>query len=111
MAAHPTTFAYLVTALERFLRAPIEIAIVGAPDDQATRALRREVFGRLVPASVTLTAPADVGARLSPLFEGREPANGAPTAYVCERYACRLPVTDPAALRAEIDAALAGRAG
>jgi uncharacterized protein YyaL (SSP411 family) len=108
MGSHPTSFAYLLGALERELTAPIEIAIVGDPADDATRALQREVFGRLVPAAVTLTATGEAGAKHSPLFDGRGGERG-PTAYVCERYACRQPVHDRDALRREIDAALAAR--
>ena len=37
--------------------------------------------------------------------------DGKPTAYVCEHFACRQPVTSPEDLRAEIDAALAARRG
>jgi uncharacterized protein YyaL (SSP411 family) len=108
MGSHPTSFAYLLAALERHLTAPIEIAIVGDANDTATRALRREVFGRVIPAAVTLTGTAEAGAKHSPLFEGRGTSGGA-TAFVCERYACRQPVNDPDALRREIDAALAAR--
>jgi uncharacterized protein YyaL (SSP411 family) len=108
MTAHPTGFAYALGALERYVRAPIEIAIVGDPADARTHALRSEVTGRLVPASVTVTAP---GADASvPLLADR-PARDEPTAYVCEHYACRAPVTTPEALRAQIDAALAARTG
>jgi uncharacterized protein len=108
---HPTAFAFLLGALERLVSPPIEIAVVGDPDAAATRALRAEVVGRLIPASVALTAAPDRpdGAASTPLLEGRTGVAGEPAAYVCERYACRAPVTTPEALRAEIDAALTAR--
>ncbi len=108
-AAHPSAFAYSLLAIERLVVAPIEVAIVGARADDRTTALRREVFGRLIPASVAASAEATDGAAASPLFEGRTMRDGQPAAYVCEHFACRQPVTDPEALRAELDAALAAR--
>ena len=106
MASHPTGFAYLLGALERHVRAPIEIVIVGERNDPRTQALRAEVTGRLIPASVTLVA-SQPDASL-PLLADR-PAHDTPTAYVCEHYACREPVTAPDALRAQLDAVLANR--
>jgi uncharacterized protein YyaL (SSP411 family) len=43
------------------------------------------------------------------LLADRPTVDGRATAYVCERYACQLPVTEPDALRAQLDAALATR--
>ena len=75
-------------------------------DDPRTRALRREVTSRLIPASVTLTGSATDD---SPLLAGREARGGAPTAYVCEHYTCRQPVGNATELRAQLDAVLASR--
>ena len=105
MSSHPTGFAYLLGAFERHVRAPIEIVIVGDPADARTRALRSEVTGRLVPASVMLVASGADDA--VPLLADR-PARDVPTAYVCEQYACREPVTSPEALRAQLNSVVGG---
>jgi hypothetical protein len=43
------------------------------------------------------------------LLAGRGLVDGAPAAYVCRKFACRLPVTSPEALRAELADTIAGR--
>jgi uncharacterized protein YyaL (SSP411 family) len=111
LAEHATAFAYLLGALERAVTPPLEIAIVVAPDGDCADALRREVSGRLLPASVAVAAAPGAGDELTPLLAGREPVDGRSTAYVCEHFACRQPVTTPEDLRREIDAALAARRG
>jgi uncharacterized protein YyaL (SSP411 family) len=103
MARHASAFAYLLEAAERLATPPLEIAIVGAPDDPDTHALVRVVTSRLIPAAVTLTGEASDA---SPLLAGRDRRDGAATAYVCEHYACRTPVTDADALRQQLDAVL-----
>ena len=60
-----------------------------------------------MPASVMIAA-ADAYASI-PLLADR-PARAMPTAYVCEHYACRAPVTSVDALRAQLDAAIGARA-
>jgi uncharacterized protein YyaL (SSP411 family) len=106
LGEHPTAFAYLLAALERSVTAPIEVALVG--NGPGLTALRREVLGRLLPNTVTLSAAPGEGSDRSPLLADRPTVDGQATAYVCERYACRAPVTTPGALRAELDAALTG---
>jgi uncharacterized protein YyaL (SSP411 family) len=44
--------------------------------------------------------------RIIPLLRGRSAKAGVATAYVCEGFSCRLPVTDPAALASQLDEAL-----
>jgi hypothetical protein len=102
LGGHPTAFAYLLGALERWLTPPLEVAIVGDPSDRATAALRAEVAGRFLPNAVWLSAAAGTGADLSPLLADRPLVDGRPTAYVCEHYACRAPVTTPEALAAQL---------
>ncbi|HVG97827.1 MAG TPA: thioredoxin domain-containing protein [Chloroflexota bacterium] len=107
MAQHPGAFGRLLCALD-FAVGPVkEVAIVGDPEAAPTRALRAVLFEPYRPNLVAALAPAPGAAGETPavaLLEGRVAVDGRPTAYVCEHFACRLPVTDAAALRAQLDA-------
>jgi uncharacterized protein len=109
MGEHPTAFGELLWALERHVSPPLEIAVVGGLADPATNELSREVWGRFLPTAVSVHAPPGLGAEHTPLLADRPLLDGRPTAYVCERFACKQPVTDPAALGAQIEEALAER--
>jgi uncharacterized protein YyaL (SSP411 family) len=101
---HPVAFGELLQALERSVSPRVEIAVVGPHDDPRTAALRREVTSRLLPTAVMLCADPAAGlAGMSPLLADRPLVGGAPAAYVCERFACRAPVTDADALHAELE--------
>jgi len=79
---------------------PVEIAVVGEPGEPATRELHRAALLATNPgAVVSLGAP---GSAAVPLLEGRGLVDGRPAAYVCREFACRLPVTDVEALRAQL---------
>jgi uncharacterized protein YyaL (SSP411 family) len=103
---HPTAFAHLLGAVERAAEAPIEIVVVGERADPRTQALVAEVEGRVIPGSVHLVVAPGTDETASPLLAGRTSVT-VPTAFVCERFACRHPVTDPADLRAQLDDVIA----
>jgi uncharacterized protein YyaL (SSP411 family) len=63
---------------------------VGGPDTEVARAALRG----LDPNAVVAFGPADD----VPLLAGKALVEGQPAVYVCERFACRAPVTDPALL-------------
>jgi uncharacterized protein YyaL (SSP411 family) len=87
----PTEFAWALNALDHYLATPRELAIVGpAASDVARAALER-----FDPNAVVAFGPA-VGV---PLLEGRNLVDGRPAVYVCERFACQAPVTEPDDLR------------
>ena len=80
--------------------------VIGPPDDPATSDLLRTVNGLYLPNRVLVGADGAETATAAalPLLEGRGLVDGKPTAYVCENYACRLPVTDAGALAAQLSA-------
>src|SRR5215211_4309988 len=89
---HPAAFAHLLQALDFHFAAVKEVAIVG-PD---AGPLERVVRGEFRPHLVVAGGPEDG----IPLLAGREPVDGRAAAYVCERFACLRPVTEPAELAA-----------
>ena len=80
-----------------------EIAIVGDLTDPATQALLAPVTEGFRPNQVVALS-ADPASSAVPLLLDRIAIDGRPTAYVCRGFVCRLPVTDPEALRAELAA-------
>jgi uncharacterized protein YyaL (SSP411 family) len=89
---HPTAFGHLLQALDFHLAPVKEVAIVG-PDAGALERVVRRAFR---PHIVVAGGPADG----VPLLAGREPVDGRAAAYVCERFACLRPVTEPEELAA-----------
>jgi uncharacterized protein len=85
----PSAFGWALCALDLYLSPPRELAIVGGPDTEVARAALRGFD----PNAVVAFGPGEG----VPLLEGKTLVDGKPAVYVCERFACRAPVTDPAA--------------
>ncbi|MCK6551739.1 redoxin family protein, partial [Myxococcota bacterium] len=82
-----------------------ELGVVGAAGDPATRALVEEMQQRYLPFAVLArVAPGEDTAHV-PWMAERTGLGGAPTAYLCEGYTCRAPVTDLAEWTAALDRA------
>ena len=86
----PTEFAWALNALDLYLATPRELAIVGAPESEVARAALKPFD----PNAVVAFGPAEG----VPLLEGKGLVDDRPAVYVCERFACQAPVTEPAAL-------------
>lgn len=85
---------------EAFAAGPVEVAVVGPGADERTRALHRTAL--MSPAPGAVVSVGEPGADGVPLLEGRGLVDGAPAAYVCRDFACRLPVGTPAELAREL---------
>jgi uncharacterized protein YyaL (SSP411 family) len=107
---YPTGFAQWLVAMDLAVRPIAEVAIVGLAGDPATQALVREARSGLRPGLV-LAVAADPARTLVPLLADRLQVDGRPTAFVCRDFACRLPVTTPGALRAQLDVAIEAGGG
>jgi uncharacterized protein len=83
----PSAFGHALCALDLYLAPPRELAVIGKPHDEIARA----ALAGFDPDAVVAFGPAeDV-----PLLAGKDFVDGRPAVYVCERFACQAPVTEP----------------
>ena len=106
MQKYPSGFGRYLSALDFHLGPVAEVALVWPPGGERGAALLAEtLFRRYQPNRVVVGAAAGApGAAGLPLLTDRGAVDGKPTAYVCRRYVCQLPVTEPDALARQLDA-------
>ncbi|HXG11007.1 MAG TPA: thioredoxin domain-containing protein [Gemmataceae bacterium] len=107
LAGHPMAAGQMLAALDFYLGPVQEFAIVGDPDSEETRRVLRAVRSGFRPNRVVAFKPSTTTAtgveEVVPLLAGKTAADTV-TTYVCERFACRVPLVGAAAA----EAALAG---
>jgi uncharacterized protein YyaL (SSP411 family) len=96
---HPAAFGHLLQAIEFYLAPRREVALLG-PDKLPLESVIRS---RLRPHLVLAGGGGAGEPTAVALLEGRTTVAGATAAYVCKRFACRRPVTDPGELAALLD--------
>jgi uncharacterized protein YyaL (SSP411 family) len=99
---HPTSFAWWLVAADFALADVVELAVVGPPDDPATRRLLAPALAGFRPHRV-LALSADPATSAVPLLADRVALDDRPTAYLCRDFACRRPVTEPTDLAALLE--------
>jgi hypothetical protein len=100
MLQYPTAFAHWLGAAAFILSQPQEVAIVGEPGLEDTAALIDTVFAEYRPNVVA--ALGDSG-EVIPLLKDRPRLDDKATAYVCRRFVCKTPVTEPEALASQLN--------
>ena len=101
----PSATGHWLGALDFYVSLPREVVIVGPPDHPETQTMLGAVGTRFLPNQVVvgMSDPSAPPVPDSPLLEQRGLQGGIPTAYVCQRYVCQLPVTNAAALAIQLD--------
>jgi uncharacterized protein len=106
-ARYPRAAGAGLSVAEAILAGPAEIAIVGGPQDDRTRALHQTALHAAPPGAVLALGDGsqpigagDIAGGGVPLLDGRGLVDGAPAAYVCRQFTCQAPVTTPEQLRA-----------
>jgi uncharacterized protein YyaL (SSP411 family) len=98
---HPESFAHLLRALDFHLEPTREVALISPPDagsvTEQVAELAAVVRSSFRPRLVLAAGPE--GSAQPPLLAGRTVVGGAAAAYVCQNFACELPVNKPKRLR------------
>jgi uncharacterized protein YyaL (SSP411 family) len=101
---YPHAFGVSASAVDMLVSGVQELALVGDPAGADMQALLDVVSGAYRPNLVVALTPSDVAAThgVIPLLDVRSRRDGRATAYVCQHFACQLPVTAPDALAAQL---------
>ena len=83
----PGFFAWLLCGLDLWFSPPRELAVVGGVEAPVSRA----ALTPFQPRTVVAVGPSEE----VPLLAGKGPVEGKPAVYLCERFACRAPITEP----------------
>ena len=98
----PSAMPQMLVALDYSLSKPRQIVIAGKKNAPETKTLLREVNTHFLPKTILCLADGAEGQKYlgeqNEAIRAMSPIDGKPAAYVCENFACKAPVTDPAPL-------------
>src|SRR5437867_1549179 len=99
----PSSHTYRAMALELLRRKPREIVVAGGGREQV-HPLVREIHRRFIPNKVLMVLSNDGGEveKVSPLAEGKKALGGKATAYICQNYTCKKPITETEELKSAL---------
>jgi uncharacterized protein YyaL (SSP411 family) len=96
---YPTAFARWLSAADFALGTTKQIAVVYAGDQGQASDLLRVVRSTYRPNIIVAASPVPPAKGAPPLLSDRPAINGEPTAYVCEGFVCKNPVTSAGDLK------------
>ncbi len=96
----PSAHTMLMQALDFAVGPSYEIVIAGNPDAEDTKKMLQALGQRFVPNKIVLMRPLDSEdpeiSKIAGFTKYQKALNDKATAYVCLKYACKNPTTDPA---------------
>jgi len=99
LQSDPEAVPALASALDFQFAQTKQILIAGDAMSQDTRELLAQINTRFLPNKIVLLADGGAGqrqlARWLPFVQGARRINDRATAYICEKYICKRPTTDP----------------
>ncbi len=91
---YPSAYSQMMAGLDWLLSSSQEIVLAAESFEQID-SFQDAVFSRFLPNKVVLYSyeqARDELTAVAPLVDGKDPIDGAPAAYVCQNFTCKLPV-------------------
>ena len=100
---YPTAFAKWLSALDFGLGPVMEVAVLGEAEERRTQELVKVLWSKYRPRVVAARSGYPPAPEGPALLDERRLVADMPTAYVCQGFICRQPVTEPAQLQSQLE--------
>lgn len=100
---YPLGFGRWLSVLENALGTMKQVAVVGDADSENFQRMLKAVWAEYRPGVVVAASSHPIKEKSPALLNGREMINGSSTAYVCEGFVCKFPVTEIAPLLEQLN--------
>jgi uncharacterized protein YyaL (SSP411 family) len=104
MVRHPTAFACWLQAADLAIGPIQQIALIGPRFAPEALEMVDQIWCTYRPRSIFAATTLQAKTNGPGLLRERGMIQGKPTVYVCEGFTCQMPVTEPLALRQQLDA-------
>ena len=105
MVRYPTAFGFWLQGLDFAIGPVNQVAVIGSQQNPLTGQMLAYLWQDYRPRMVVAAAEdeANLVQDAPNLLRGRRPIDGKPTAYVCQGFTCKLPVTSLEDLQKQLD--------
>lgn len=101
---YPIGYSFSLLAMQLLLHPVRQVVIAGPRDDERTQAFLQETRSGYAPFTVTvLHDPTEELGSMAEVVRDKVMQGGEVTAYICENFACRAPITDREQFQAELE--------
>ncbi len=103
---YPSGYTQFMAVVDFGLGPSYEVVVVGKPNADDTLDMLQSVRTAYIPNKIVIFRSSDTEApditHVADFVKNHVSLNGKATVYVCQDYACKMPVTDPANLRSQL---------
>ena len=103
IARYPSAFAYWLCLSPLVSDPPIQLIGTYAKDADINSAISSIIQRTYLPGSISIQFQSPATTGHAPLLKDKLPIQGQPTAFICQNFTCKFPITHSNQLKAEMD--------